>query len=54
MAKRQSIEAVDGTLQDIIGVTRPLGGNIMLMGVINEKLEHKLLTRAYVCRLFGL
>ncbi|KAL9992859.1 putative DNA helicase [Helianthus debilis subsp. tardiflorus] len=32
MAKRQAIEAVDRTLQDIIGVTLPFGGKIMVMG----------------------
>ncbi|XP_021979197.1 uncharacterized protein LOC110875309 [Helianthus annuus] len=32
MAKRQAIEAVDRTLQDIIGVRLPFGGKIMVMG----------------------
>ncbi|KAK9058181.1 hypothetical protein SSX86_023021 [Deinandra increscens subsp. villosa] len=32
MAKRQAIEAVDRTLQDIIGVKLPFGGKIMVMG----------------------
>ncbi|XP_076940459.1 uncharacterized protein LOC143609646 [Bidens hawaiensis] len=32
MAKRQAIEAVDQTLQDIIGVRLPFGGKIMVMG----------------------
>ena len=32
MAKRQGIEAVDRTLQDIIGVKLPFGGKIMVMG----------------------
>ncbi|XP_076918648.1 uncharacterized protein LOC143579149 [Bidens hawaiensis] len=32
MAKRQVIEAVDRTLQDIIGVRLPFGGKIMVMG----------------------
>ncbi|XP_021995720.1 uncharacterized protein LOC110892890 [Helianthus annuus] len=32
MAKRQAIEAVDRTLQDIIGVSLPFGGKIMVMG----------------------
>ncbi|XP_021991908.1 ATP-dependent DNA helicase PIF1-like [Helianthus annuus] len=32
MAKRQAIEAVDHTFQDIIGVSLPFGGKIMVMG----------------------
>ncbi|KAK9065045.1 hypothetical protein SSX86_016428 [Deinandra increscens subsp. villosa] len=32
MAKRQAIEAVDRTLQDIIGVNLPFGGKVMVMG----------------------
>ncbi|KAI3795463.1 hypothetical protein L1987_38118 [Smallanthus sonchifolius] len=32
MAKRQAIEAVDRTLQDIIGVSLPFGEKIMVMG----------------------
>ncbi|XP_076916913.1 uncharacterized protein LOC143576771 [Bidens hawaiensis] len=32
MAKRQAIEAVNRTLQDIIGVRLPFGGKIMVMG----------------------
>ncbi|XP_022026932.1 uncharacterized protein LOC110927913 [Helianthus annuus] len=32
MAKRQAIEAVDRTFQDIIGVSLPFGGKIMVMG----------------------
>ncbi|XP_076915949.1 uncharacterized protein LOC143575455 [Bidens hawaiensis] len=32
MAKRQGIEAVDRTLQDIVGVRLPFGGKIMAMG----------------------
>ncbi|XP_076899644.1 uncharacterized protein LOC143553549 [Bidens hawaiensis] len=32
MAKRQAIEAVDRTLQDIIGVRLPFGGKIMVLG----------------------
>ncbi|XP_076951544.1 uncharacterized protein LOC143624938 [Bidens hawaiensis] len=32
MAKRQAIEAVERTLQDIIGVRLPFGGKIMVMG----------------------
>ncbi|XP_021985883.1 uncharacterized protein LOC110882101 [Helianthus annuus] len=32
MAKRQAIEAVDRTFQDIIGVNLPFGGKIMAMG----------------------
>ncbi|XP_076937964.1 uncharacterized protein LOC143605899 [Bidens hawaiensis] len=32
MAKRQAIEAVDRTLQEIIGVRLPFGGKIMVMG----------------------
>ncbi|XP_022041580.1 uncharacterized protein LOC110944175 [Helianthus annuus] len=32
MANRQSIEAVDRTLQDITGITLPFGGKIMVMG----------------------
>ncbi|XP_022014585.1 uncharacterized protein LOC110914074 [Helianthus annuus] len=32
MAKRQAIEAVGCTLQDIIGVSLPFGGKIMVMG----------------------
>ncbi|KAJ0614373.1 putative DNA helicase [Helianthus annuus] len=32
MAKRQAIEAVDRTLQDIIDVSLPFGGKIMVMG----------------------
>ncbi|KAK9065053.1 hypothetical protein SSX86_016437 [Deinandra increscens subsp. villosa] len=32
MAKRQAIEAVDRTLQDITGVNLPFGGKVMVMG----------------------
>ncbi|XP_022024478.1 uncharacterized protein LOC110924794 [Helianthus annuus] len=32
MAKRQAIEAVDRTLQDIIGVSLPFGGKILVTG----------------------
>ncbi|XP_024993067.1 ATP-dependent DNA helicase PIF1-like [Cynara cardunculus var. scolymus] len=32
MAKRQTVEALDRTMQDITGVTLPFGGKIMVMG----------------------
>ncbi|KAI3672758.1 hypothetical protein L6452_38857 [Arctium lappa] len=32
MAKRQAVEALDRTMQDIIGVALPFGGKIMVMG----------------------
>lgn len=32
MAKRQGVEAVDRTMQDIIGVKLPFGGKIMVLG----------------------
>ncbi|XP_024990596.1 uncharacterized protein LOC112524886 [Cynara cardunculus var. scolymus] len=32
MAKRQAVEALDRTMQDITGVTLPFGGKIMVMG----------------------
>ncbi|GJV77002.1 hypothetical protein Tco_1323516 [Tanacetum coccineum] len=32
MAKRQAVEAVDQTMQDIIGVKVPFGGKIMVLG----------------------
>ena len=32
MAKRQAVEALDRTMQDIIGVTLPFGGKIMILG----------------------
>nr|XP_043639136.1 ATP-dependent DNA helicase PIF1-like [Erigeron canadensis] len=32
MAKRQAVEALDRTMQDIIGIRQPFGGKIMVMG----------------------
>nr|XP_043618603.1 ATP-dependent DNA helicase PIF1-like [Erigeron canadensis] len=32
MAKRQAVEALDRTMQDIIGVRQPFGGKIMVLG----------------------
>ena len=32
MAKRQAVEAVDRTMQDITGVSLPFGGKIMVLG----------------------
>ena len=32
MAKRQAIEAIDRTMQDITGVSLPFGGKIMVLG----------------------
>ncbi|XP_024989251.1 uncharacterized protein LOC112523811 [Cynara cardunculus var. scolymus] len=40
MAKRQAVEALDRTMQDITGVTLPFGGKIMVMG---DKSKHDLI-----------